>query len=73
MHNPIDINPSAYATEALREIISSAFAAAMEAGALAKADIPAFNIEIPADRSHGDFSSNAAMASARGSSVSRNG
>ena len=65
MHNPIDINPSAYATEALREIISSAFAAAMEAGALAKADIPAFNIEIPADRSHGDFSSNAAMASAR--------
>ena len=65
MHNPIDINPSAYATEALREIISRAFAAAMEAGALAKADIPAFNIEIPADRSHGDFSSNAAMASAR--------
>ena len=58
-------NPSDSAAEALKGIIEKAFAAAMESGALAKAEIPAFNIEIPADRAHGDFSSNAAMASAR--------
>ncbi|MBE6883381.1 MAG: arginine--tRNA ligase [Ruminococcaceae bacterium] len=58
-------NPSAYASESLRKIIENAFLSAMEAGILTKAEIPAFNIEVPADKAHGDFSSNAAMASAR--------
>ncbi len=65
MLNTTTANPSAYASEALKSIINRAFAAAMEKGELAKAEVPAFNIEIPGDRSHGDFSSNAAMVSAR--------
>ena len=45
--------------------ISSAFKKAIETGALPEAEIPAFNIEVPADRANGDFSTNAAMAGAR--------
>ncbi|MBQ8027641.1 MAG: arginine--tRNA ligase [Clostridia bacterium] len=49
----------------LTAAISSAFEKAISAGALPEAEIPAFNIEVPADRANGDFSTNAAMAGAR--------
>ena len=49
----------------LTSAIESAFKKAIAAGALPEAEIPAFNIEVPADRANGDFSTNAAMAGAR--------
>ena len=39
--------------------------AAIEDGSLPQADLPAFTLEVPADRSHGDWACNAAMAGAR--------
>lgn len=45
--------------------ITQAFEKAVASGALPEAEIPSFNIEVPADRSNGDFSTNAAMAGAR--------
>ncbi|MBR3802990.1 MAG: arginine--tRNA ligase [Clostridia bacterium] len=49
----------------LTAAIGAAFKKAISAGALPEAEIPAFNIEVPADRANGDFSTNAAMAGAR--------
>lgn len=49
----------------LTAAISAAFEKAISAGTLPEAEIPAFNIEVPADRANGDFSTNAAMAGAR--------
>ena len=49
----------------LSTAISAAFEKAISAGTLPEAEIPAFNIEVPADRANGDFSTNAAMAGAR--------
>ena len=49
----------------VESLIRSAFAKAMEEGKLPQAEIPAFTVEIPAETSHGDFASNAAMVSAR--------
>lgn len=49
----------------LREAITKAVSAAQAAGDLPQAEMPAFTIEIPADRSHGDLAANAAMVSAR--------
>lgn len=53
------------AEDQLRECIVSAINKAMASGELPEAQIPDFKIEIPADRSHGDYSTNAAMAGAR--------
>ncbi len=49
----------------LTAAISSAFEKTIADGALPEAEIPSFNIEVPADRTNGDFSTNAAMAGAR--------
>ena len=49
----------------LSAAISAAFEKSISAGTLPEAEIPAFNIEVPADRANGDFSTNAAMAGAR--------
>lgn len=49
----------------VRTIITDALTKAMDGGALPKAEIPQFLVEIPADTSHGDYASNVAMASAR--------
>ena len=49
----------------LKKIIVDASAKAAENGTLAAAPSGAFNVEIPADRANGDFSTNAAMAWAR--------
>lgn len=49
----------------LRTAIIDAMGRAMTAGELPLSPTPDFTIEIPADRSHGDLASNAAMVSAR--------
>ncbi len=49
----------------LKKIIADAAAKAAEKGALASVPSGSFNVEIPADRANGDFSTNAAMAWAR--------
>ncbi len=49
----------------LSAAIAAAFEKAIASGALPEAEIPSFNIEVPADRANGDFSTNAAMAGAR--------
>ncbi len=53
------------ATDGLRSAIIRALELAMEKGALPQAQIPAFTLEIPADRAHGDWACNAAMVGAR--------
>ena len=53
------------ATTELRNIIRSAMEKACANGELPQADIPEFSIEVPADRAHGDWATNAAMVSAR--------
>lgn len=49
----------------LRETVLSALGAAIAAGELPAEPIPAFAIEIPADRKNGDLACNVAMVSAR--------
>jgi arginyl-tRNA synthetase len=51
--------------EKLRAAIDSAINAAMSEGLLPAGEIPAFVLEEPADRSHGDIATNVAMAGAR--------
>ena len=53
------------AKEQVSAVIEAAMKKAMAAGMLPAAELPAFTVERPADRSHGDFATNAAMASAR--------
>ena len=53
------------ATDGLRSAIIRALELAMEKGALPQAQIPAFTLEIPADRARGDWACNAAMVGAR--------
>ncbi len=50
---------------ALKTAIINAVRKAQSEGLLPEAEMPDFTIEIPADRSHGDLASNAAMVSAR--------
>ena len=49
----------------LRLRIENSIKKAIAAGALPEGEISSFNIEVPADRANGDYSTNAAMASAR--------
>ena len=51
--------------KALHTAIENAIKKAIEKGQLTDAPIPNFVIEEPADRSHGDFATNAAMAGAK--------
>ena len=51
--------------KALRKAIENAIKKAIENGQLTDAPIPAFVIEEPADRSHGDLATNAAMVGAK--------
>ncbi len=51
--------------KALRTAIENAIKKAIEKGQLCDSEIPNFVIEEPADRSHGDFATNAAMAGAK--------
>ncbi len=49
----------------IKEIIQNAVGQAIQNGELPDGELPAFHVEIPADRSHGDYASNAAMAGAK--------
>ncbi len=53
------------AEEQIKTAIKNAFNAAFENGELTRGEIPEINVEVPADRANGDYSSNAALASAR--------
>ena len=55
----------ATAPQTLKEAICAALNTAMEQGSLPRAELPPCMLEIPADRSHGDWSCNIAMAGAR--------
>ncbi|MCI9552138.1 MAG: arginine--tRNA ligase [Acutalibacter sp.] len=49
----------------LRQAIAAAIESAVRSGQLPQAEPPAVALEVPADRAHGDWSCNAAMAGAR--------
>ena len=49
----------------VENLLKNAFTKAMQDGKLPEAEIPNFTVEIPAETTHGDFASNAAMVSAR--------
>ena len=53
------------ATDDLKNAIRTAAQAAIQAEELPQAELPEFTLEVPADRSHGDWASNIAMVSAR--------
>ncbi|MEE0874303.1 MAG: arginine--tRNA ligase, partial [Ruminococcus sp.] len=53
------------AVQQLKDAITAAMNSAIEKGELPNAELPEFIIEIPADNSHGDFATNAAMAGAK--------
>ena len=53
------------AQQQLRSAVQAAVNAAIADGELPEAQLPDFVVEIPADRTHGDFATNAAMVSAR--------
>ncbi|HCA04845.1 MAG TPA: arginine--tRNA ligase [Ruminococcaceae bacterium] len=55
----------ALAVAKLKEAITQAINKAILDGALAEAQLPSFIIETPADQSHGNFATNAAMAGAK--------
>lgn len=56
---------AAKATRDLRAAVERAISKAQAAGDLPEAQAPAFTLEVPADRAHGDWACNAAMAGAR--------
>ncbi len=58
-------NPRQAALAQARDLLTQAAQAAMEAGDLPAAELPAFIVEVPADTKNGDIASNLAMAGAR--------
>lgn len=53
------------AKQQMKDVITSAIKKAIELGELPQGDAPDFIIETPADKSHGDLATNAAMVSAK--------
>ncbi len=53
------------ASESLKEIILSALGNLIADSKLPAEPMPPFKVEIPADKSHGDFATNVAMVSAK--------
>ena len=49
----------------LKDLLASALTKAITAGELPQGELPAYSIEVPADRTHGDLATNAAMISAK--------
>ncbi|MCM1544258.1 MAG: arginine--tRNA ligase, partial [Ruminococcus sp.] len=49
----------------IKQLVDSAAKKAMENGELCEAQLNKFNIEVPADRANGDYSTNAAMVNAK--------
>lgn len=50
---------------ALRQAVLDAMGKAVADGALPPEPVPAFTVEVPADRANGDYATNAAMACAK--------
>ena len=59
------INPIKYASSELRDLLMNALSRMTAEGKIEATLLPTFNIEIPADKTHGDFASNIAMACAK--------
>ncbi len=59
------MSKAAKTISSLDSALKKAFDEAISQGLLPQAEIPGFNIEVPADRTHGDLATNAAMVSAR--------
>ena len=55
----------AKAVSQLKAAVEAAMKKAIAAGTLPEAELPEFIVEVPADTSHGDFATNAAMAGAK--------
>ena len=55
----------ANAKESLKKAILDALNTAISAGLLPQAELPACVLEVPADRAHGDWSCNIALAGAK--------
>ena len=53
------------ASDQLRQLITEALGKTIADGIFPAVPVPDFNIEIPADKSHGDFASNIAMVCAK--------
>ncbi|MFT9056413.1 MAG: arginine--tRNA ligase [Ethanoligenens sp.] len=53
------------ATEEIRRVVMEALGRLVASEVLPAEPLPPFGVEVPADRSHGDFSANVAMVSAR--------
>ena len=51
--------------QALRQAVLDAMGKAVAEGALPPEPVPAFSVEVPADRANGDYATNAAMACAK--------
>ena len=49
------VNPILDVKQECRKLVENAIASAIKSGALPEAELPAFNIEIPSDVTHGDF------------------
>ncbi len=59
-------NPVSEAKNSIAALVTAALEQSVASGALPECDgLPSFVVEIPADTSHGDFATNAAMVSAR--------
>ncbi|MDE7301795.1 MAG: arginine--tRNA ligase [Oscillospiraceae bacterium] len=58
-------NPIKSASNELREILMSALGRLVSEGKIEAVPLPSFNVEIPQDKSHGDFASNIALACAK--------
>ena len=61
----IKMDTYAKAVNMLKKAITNAINKAIENGELPQAELPQFIIETPADRTHGDFATNAAMVGAK--------
>lgn len=61
----LHLNSIAAASAEARSLILDALGRLVADGTFSAEPIPAFNIEIPADRAHGDFAANVAMVSAK--------
>lgn len=59
------INMMESAQAQLRELLLSALGTLVAEGKIPAEPVPGFKIEVPADKSHGDFATNIAMASAK--------
>ena len=58
-------NPIKSASNELRELLMAALGRLVSEGKIEAVPLPAFNVEIPQDKSHGDFASNIALACAK--------